>query len=270
MVFGGEEAAKISKAAIELKYQLHPYLYTYAREAYNTGLPIMRALSLEFPTDEKTYEINEQFMFEEEFLVAPVVEEGITYKQIYLPKGDRIDYNEPQQKFSGDQYIDYTPLDRFPLFVKAGAIIPKMPVMPYIGAMENVPMILEIFPANKASEFTIYKDDGTTNNNKKHQFSKTKIEVAPRASAFSVKIDAPENSEFNTEKRNFWLEIHLEEEPGIIQLNGKVLSSKSLSELKENQNSDFNEEGHTFEKENKILYLKFPDTKKAQLIEIEK
>ncbi|SFN60887.1 glycoside hydrolase family 31 protein [Salegentibacter flavus] len=267
----GEEAEKISKAAIELKYQLHPYLYTYSREAYDTGLPIMRPLFLEYPTDEKTYEIDEQFMFGEEFLVAPVVEEGITFTQIYLPKGEWIDYNDPQQKFSGEQFIDYdTPLDRIPLFVKAGAIIPKMPVMPYIGAMDNAPMILEIFPSNKASEFTIYEDDGTTNGYKNDEFSKTKIEAVPGASAISVKINTPETSGYETEERNFWLEVHLEEEPGKIQLNGKELSSKALSELKENWNSDFNEEGHSFDKENNILYLKFPDTKKEQLIEIEK
>lgn len=92
----------------------------------------------------------------------------------------------------------------------------------------------------------------------------------PGASAISVKVNSPENSGYETEERSFWLEIHLEEEPGKVQLKGKGLSRKALSELKENQNSDFNEEGHTFDKENKILYLKFPDTKKEQLIEIEK
>lgn len=66
----------------------------------------------------------------------------------FIPKAneDAAFYGAQQRKI---------PLDRIPLFVKAGAIIPKMPVMPYIGAMENVPMILEIFPSNKASEFTI-------------------------------------------------------------------------------------------------------------------
>lgn len=82
----GEEVEKISKAAIELKYQLHPYIYTYAREAYDTGLPIMRPLFLEYPSEEETYELDDQFLFGQELLVAPVVEEGVAYRQVYLPK----------------------------------------------------------------------------------------------------------------------------------------------------------------------------------------
>ena len=59
----GEEAERIAKKSIELKYQLHPYLYTYSREAYDTGMPIMRALVLEYPGDEETYECRRRIPF---------------------------------------------------------------------------------------------------------------------------------------------------------------------------------------------------------------
>ena len=72
----GEEAEKNAKAAIELKYRLLPYIYTYAREAHETGLPLMRPMFLEYPADMETFSTDAQFMFGSELLVAPVVKKG--------------------------------------------------------------------------------------------------------------------------------------------------------------------------------------------------
>jgi alpha-glucosidase len=267
----GEEAERISKKAIELKYQLHPYLYTYAREAYDTGLPIMRPLVLEYPTEEETYNMDDQFLFGEEILVAPVVEEGITYRQVYLPKGNWIDYNNPQKTYKGKQHIDYdTPLDVIPMFVKEGAIIPKMPVMPYIGAMKNAPVILEIFPGRKASEFTLYEDEGTTNDYKNDEFSKTRIETRPGSSDLKITINEPGGKGFTTEKRNFWLEIHLENTPQKVDLNGIPLETVDYQTLKNNWNTSFAESGHHYDEEKNVLFIRVPDSKEKQEISIAK
>ena len=102
----GEEAERIARKSIELKYQLHPYLYTYAREAYDTGMPIMRALVLEYPGDEETYDAEGEFLFGKEILVAPVVAEGERIKEVYLPEGDWVDYNNPQKLYEGEQKIE--------------------------------------------------------------------------------------------------------------------------------------------------------------------
>lgn len=81
----GEEAEKNAKAAIELKYRLLPYIYTYAREAHETGLPLMRPMFLEYPADMETFSTDAQFMFGSELLVAPVVKKGARNKNVYLP-----------------------------------------------------------------------------------------------------------------------------------------------------------------------------------------
>ena len=82
----GEEAERICKSAIERKYQLFPYLYTYAREAHDTGIPVTRALILEYPEDTEVADLNSQFMFGKEMLVAPVVEEGAAFKRCIYQK----------------------------------------------------------------------------------------------------------------------------------------------------------------------------------------
>ena len=268
----GEEAEKISKNAIELKYQLHPYIYTYAREAYDTGMPIMRALVLEYPEDENTYDEDEEFLLGKEFLIAPVVEEGATTKEVYLPEGDWADYNNPKNVYEGEQEIEVdAPLDVIPMFVKKGAIIPKMPVMPYIGAMENAPMILEIFPAKKASEFVIYEDDGITNDYKQNEFVKTKVRTKESTSEVTVKIEEPMVSNFEIDgKRNYWLEIHLKEKPKTVLLNDEKLKNKKFSALKEDWSTAFDENGFVYNEEKGILFVKFPDTKDKVEIKIKK
>lgn len=268
----GEEAEKISRAAIELKYQLHPYIYTYAREAYDTGLPIMRPLLLEYASDENTYEINDQFLFGVDLLIAPVVEEGVTYRQVYLPKGTWRDYNNPKKSFKGGQTVDYdTPLDVIPMFVKEGAIIPKMPVMPYIGAMKNAPLILEIFPAAKPSEFTLYEDEGVTNDYRNDHFVKTQIESKTTSSEVIVTINEPQENNFSRdEKRNFWLEIFLDEKPTGVKLNGKVLAETSAEELKKNWDINFQISGYHYDAQASRLFIRLSDNKEKQVISLNK
>ncbi len=267
----GEEAEKIAKKSIELKYQLHPYLYTYAREAYDNGMPIMRALVLEYPDDENTYDANGEFLFGKEILVAPVVEEGERIKTVYLPEGDWYDFNNPPKLYEGEQEIEVdAPLDVIPMFVKAGAIIPKMPVMDYIGQMKNTPMILEIFPSRRASEFTIYEDEGTTNDYKNDEFVKTRIESNRTTTGLNIEINEPEVSgQFdNSTKRNYWLEIHLSEEPSAVLLNTKKLKKDKKEKLQENWNSEFLESGYHFNKDENLLYVLIPDSKEKLEITI--
>jgi len=269
----GEEAEKIAKKSIEFKYQLNPYIYTYARQAYDKGIPIMRAMILEYSNDEEAPSLDHQFMFGAELLVAPVVKKGNTTKRVYLPKGNWIDYNNPQQVYIGKQYIDYNaPLDVTPIFVKEGAIIPMMPVMPYIGAMKNAPMILEIFPAlDKSSSFELYEDDGETNNYKEDKFIKTTIESKSSSSEIIIIIHKSENLNFDDlEKRNYWLKVHIDKKPKKVLLNNENAEKYSLSKLNENWNTEFNESGYYHDKNLNILYIRFGDDKKEKTILIKK
>ena len=76
---------------------MFPYIYTYARQAYDTGLPLIRALMLEYQDDPETFNLNSQFLFGKELLVATIVEPGASSKNIYLPEGEWIDFNHPRK-----------------------------------------------------------------------------------------------------------------------------------------------------------------------------
>ena len=144
----GPEAERDATAAIRLKYSLLPYIYTYARQAHDTGLPIMRPLFLEYPQDAETFRTDAQFMFGAELLVAPVVKKGARTKNVYLPEGTWIDYNDKRTEYAGEQWTTVdAPLSVVPLFVRRGSIIPRMPVPDYTDQHPACPLTFEVFPA---------------------------------------------------------------------------------------------------------------------------
>lgn len=155
----GEEALRIFRFYAKLRYRLIPYLYSYAYVANRTGLPIMRAMVLEYQDDPNTYDKDLQYMLGEEFLVAPIFDES-DKRYVYLPRGRWIDY------WTGDEYegpnnVWYeAPLDIIPLFVKAGAIIPMGPEMSYVGEKEFNPITLDIYLKDE-SKFTLWDDNET-------------------------------------------------------------------------------------------------------------
>jgi alpha-glucosidase len=231
----GTQAEKICKKAIEQKYQLFPYIYTYARQTYDTGLPLMRALMLEYQDDPETYNLNSQFLFGKELLVAPVMEQGVVSQKIYLPEGEWIDFNHPQTRFQGKQWIDFAvSLETTPVFVKSGSIIPQMPVMQYIGEKKNAPVWFEVFPAveGRAATFTLYEDDGETNNYKKDSCSKTETKCVTAKETWNLSIiRRGENGHNPAITRNIGIKIHLEKAPQSIVVNSAKLKSTSLENL---------------------------------------
>lgn len=106
-----------------VRYNILPYLYHYVKVSHEQGIPIMRTLFMHHPADKNTFTIEDEYYFGENILVAPILTSS-NEREIYLPDGEWIDFWTLNQ-YSGKQYIDYiTPLDRIPLFVKEGTILP--------------------------------------------------------------------------------------------------------------------------------------------------
>ena len=264
----GAEAEKLARQAIELKYKLHPYIYTYARKAYDTGLPIMRALVLEYPNDEKTFSIDDQFLLGKELLIAPVVKQGAKYRDVYLPKGEWIDYYTGNE-YSGEQLIKYpVELSTIPIFAIKGAIITKSPVMQFIDEIKNAPVNIEIFPSEKKTSFELYEDDGLTNDYKINKFSKTLIEAQKNENTIRIDINKPLSTGYKSEIRNYLLEIHVSNKVKKIMLNGKKVKTKSKEKLEQSIDTKFNEASCSFSKKEKVIWIKIPDNKQNNSIEI--
>ncbi|RYD65496.1 MAG: alpha-glucosidase [Sphingomonadales bacterium] len=121
----GKAAEPILADYLKLRYALVPYLYSLGKQTEETGAPFMRALFMDFPQDAKAATIGDQYMFGPAFLVAPVTEQGRTSREVYLPAGsDWYDY-WTNRRYTGGQTIEaLAPIERIPLFVRAGSILP--------------------------------------------------------------------------------------------------------------------------------------------------
>jgi alpha-D-xyloside xylohydrolase len=127
----GEELLRIFTDYVRLRYRLMPYLYTYASRAAATGLPIIRPMPLEFPNDPLIHALDLEYMFGEEFLVAPIYNEA-GQRPIYFPAGRWIDF-WTREIIDGPQVRQVSvPLDILPLYVRANALIPTVEPAEYL------------------------------------------------------------------------------------------------------------------------------------------
>jgi len=149
----------VCRKYLDLRYQLMPYSYTITREARDTGLPLMRALWLQYPRDAEAVKLGDEYLWGRDLLIAPVTEKAAQSRRTYLPAGDWYDWWN-HQKISGEQWTE-RPVDlaTMPIYVRAGAIIPFDPVRQYMSEPVDGPTELKIFPGANG-DFTLYDDDG--------------------------------------------------------------------------------------------------------------
>lgn len=224
----GPQVEKICRNAIEFKYKLFPYIYSYAREAYDTGLPLIRPLVLEYSQNVETYNLNSQFLFGKELLVAPVVEQGASSVDVYLPKGDWIDFSDGLTRYKGKKWISYpVSLESIPVFVKSGSIIPSMPVSQYIGEHPNYPLILDVFPAgiNHKASFTVYEDDGESNDYKRDICGKREIVCSTHANGYDISTDMQILNGFVPMERTKIFYVHCNQKPKRVFLDAKKMKT---------------------------------------------
>ncbi|MFW6189716.1 MAG: glycoside hydrolase family 31 protein [Planctomycetota bacterium] len=127
----GEEAERIVGDYCRLRYRLIPYLLASAGESCRTGLPIMRHLALEFPDEPNVHTLDDQYMLGPDLLAAPVLLRGARSRTVYLPAGRWFDFHDPTEVHQGPGFAELAaPLERMPLLVREGAVIPMLPGNP--------------------------------------------------------------------------------------------------------------------------------------------
>jgi alpha-D-xyloside xylohydrolase len=158
----GKDAEARLVPFLKLRYQLIPYLYSQGKTTYDTGAPFMRALWMDFPNDPAVSTIGDQYMLGPAFLVAPVIEQGVTSRKVYLPAGaDWYDFWTGQKHAGGQTLEAAAPIDRIPVFVKAGSIVPIGADVPNTSVRQPLKAI-RVYPGRDA-RFALYDDDGVTN-----------------------------------------------------------------------------------------------------------
>ncbi|PRY55148.1 alpha-D-xyloside xylohydrolase [Arcticibacter pallidicorallinus] len=173
---------------IHLRYSLLPYIYSTSWDVTNKQSSMMRALMMDFASDHKALNINDQFMFGKSFLVAPVTEamyieraqgagvpsedfSKVKAKAVYLPRGTSwYDFWTGEKVGGGSTVNKETPIDIIPLYVRAGSIIPFGPKVQYAEEKKWDNLEIRIYPGASGS-FTLYEDENDNYNYEKGAYS---------------------------------------------------------------------------------------------------
>jgi alpha-glucosidase len=209
-VFGDSDEA-INKRAIELRYELLPYIYNVMQEASETGVPALRPLLMEFPQDEKVAAIDDEFLFGSDLLVAPVLHEEVTQRDVYLPAGDWYNYWTGKQVSGGQTVHVPVTLDSIPIYVRGGGFIFRQPVVQSTDEMPGNPLKVLVAPA-KESRASLYEDDGKSPGYQDGAFMKRTFHQTQEAQQTSIEISKPEGS-YRPARRDLILELWRDSKP---------------------------------------------------------
>jgi alpha-D-xyloside xylohydrolase len=181
----GPEVEKILTRYDELRYRLLPYIYSSAWGVTDKGETLMRALPLEFSRDSEARGISDQFLFGPALLISPVTEEGATRRNVYLPAGgDWVDVWTGKRSNGGQTITAAAPLDRMPLYAKAGSIIPFGPSVQFASAKSD-PIELRVYGGADA-DFTLYEDEGDNYDYERGAYTSIPIHWDNRAGKLTV------------------------------------------------------------------------------------
>ena len=156
------EHADILRNTIRRRYALAPYIYTMARKAYDEGISLCRPMYYEWPEASEAYAFRNQYLFGDDILVAPVTalgKEGYATVQVWLPEGKWYEW-QTGTMLDGGRTVERTfALDEYPVYVRAGAILPM-----YGDTVKNLnandeEILLTLFPGG-SGEFSLYEDNG--------------------------------------------------------------------------------------------------------------
>ncbi len=228
----GPAVEQSTRHYLQLRYRLLPYIYSYAWEASQLGLPLVRPLALEFPDDPRSVDTpGDEYLFGRELLVAPVLFEGQTNRKVYFPPGRWIDWDYGYEYAGGREWVVAAPPNRIPVAVRAGAIIPLAPDMKNTGEKPWDPLTLEVFPSGRSS-FTLYRDDGATFAYRQGEHTLTRITAEETGGSIRLILDES-NQRFTPS--TYRVRFHLDRTPAAVRVAAMPVEPVAAGEVKPGQ-----------------------------------
>ena len=209
---------------VKLRYALMPYIYTAARQAYDTGVSICRPLYYDSPENSNAYLFEDEYMFGDDILVAPVVtptgKDGKAARRTWLPEGRWYDVCRNQVVEGNRVFTDAYTQEEIPYFYKAGAVIVNYPPMLNLNTRPDR-VILKVVPGAKGSA-TFYEDEGDTEGYKRGAYTTTllkndegQLTICPRSGNFPGM----------PEKRAYTIEFLATDRPSAVSVDGKTVNN---------------------------------------------
>ena len=209
------------------RYALVPYIYTMARKTYESGLALCRPLYYDNPEAKEAYEFKEEYMFGDDMLIAPVTSEvdsadGYANVKVWLPAGEWLEYETGQMLQGEKTYERRFTLDEYPVYVKAGSIIP------YFGKLKNLSgtnqaVTVRVFPGADQGEFMLYEDNGE-DKNYVTEYANTHLSYMRQGTQLYITIGARQGQYKDMPaQRHFYVALPCQKAPVSISCDGRKL-----------------------------------------------
>ena len=182
----GTEITDIVRKFIELRYELLPYLYTMFYRYIKEGLPMLQSLVYYDQEDTQTHFRTDEFLFGEQILVCPVQEPNSKGRRMYIPKGKWYNYWTDEVVDGGAEAWVSADIDKIPLFVKEGAMIPKYPVQQYVGEKKIEKLKIDVYFKEGVETSTVYEDQHDGYDYKKGRYSLRNFKLKGKDNRLSI------------------------------------------------------------------------------------
>jgi len=218
--------------AVHLRYQLVPYIYTMARKTYDTGISLCRPMYYDYPNEEEAYTFDRQYQFGDDMLIAPVstpMKDGYAKVKVWLPKGTDWYEWHTGTLLKGGQVLerDFS-LDEYPIYIKAGAIIPMYQDVTNLEDHSDK-ITLGIFPGG-SYQTRLYEDNGD-DKNYATEYAYTSFSTVKKQNSLHITI-APREGKYKgmSDSKAYELVLYGAVAPKSVLVNGKSLDQTSEKE----------------------------------------
>jgi hypothetical protein len=206
------------RRSFHLRSELFPYIYSTTRQSSAETVPMIRAMYIDYPSEEAAYHNGQQYLFGDSLIVAPIVSPGsgpsrLGSQRVWLPQGKWFDM------FTGERYaagakgrnvLASADINSFPLFARGGVPIPMQPYTPRMGTSKIGELLVRCYPGEdgQTGRFSLYEDDGLSEKYKSNAFAKTELTYKRNGAVTMVNI-APARGSFAGQltRRSYSIEL---------------------------------------------------------------
>ncbi|MDF4222471.1 glycoside hydrolase family 31 protein [Maribacter sp. M208] len=202
----GTEITDIVRKFVNLRYQLMPYLYTMFYKYTKENIPMIQSLVFFDQEDNQTHFRTDEFIFGEKILVCPIQEPNAQGRRMYIPRGFWYDFWTNEHVEGGKEKWVTAEIDMLPIFVKAGAIIPKYPIQQYVGEKRIEELVLEVYYKEGTETSEVYEDAANGYDYKKGRYSLSNYKLTGKDNSLTIQLF--KDGTFETEYEKMRLNFH--------------------------------------------------------------
>ena len=218
-------AEEIAAEFLRLRGRLVPHFYTLAREAHDTGMPMARAMYLQWPQQGAAYDFPAQFTLGDDLLIASVAQPGESPSiDVWIPEGTWFNFFSGEE-LTGPQVVTVdVPLDEYAVFARAGSVLPTQPDLPTSSRGPQDELTLNVWAGGDGS-YTLYEDEGVGFGYESGEFARTTVQVSAAESSCATVVIGPAEGEFPSvfDTRTWHVRLVGVDTPASVTLNGTVL-----------------------------------------------